>query len=94
MSQIDFSLLNDPEYRASRERIREELAAKKEALNKNYKEFLTDAAKSPKLTSWEADFIKSLNTNWNMGIQVRFDELSEKQLDVAKRIQAKIYRIG
>jgi hypothetical protein len=63
-----------------------------EDLNKRLawiKEVLTDAEKSPRLSTWEAGFVRNLREGTNrFGIHA---ELSEKQLDILRQIEAKIY---
>lgn len=55
-------------------------------------ELLDDAGNSPRLTAWEQDFCSGLarRLTW----RGEGFELSEKQMEVLKRIEGKIYAIG
>ena len=50
---------------------------------------LTDAEKSPRLSTWEAGFVRNIREGTNlMGIHA---QLSEKQLEILRKIKEKIY---
>lgn len=55
---------------------------------------LHDAALSAKLNEWEKEFIRGMKKNNGKGLYTRMKDLSEKQQEVMKRIEIKIYAIG
>lgn len=71
-----------------------ELKVQQELEEKKYAEFLVDATNSPKLNDWEYKFISDLKQGYTRNLIVRFEDLSERQLTCAKRIQKRIYSIG
>lgn len=81
---LDLKKLSDPEYR-------KEYNERKEREEKEWMTFLLDALKSPRLTAFESNFIRSLSRHDNIQ---SWDELSVKQMKVAKEIEKKIYAVG
>jgi predicted DNA binding protein len=59
-----------------------------------YLEFLQDATKSPKLTEWEDRFVKDLLIAYKRGFLDSKKDLSERQLEVVRRLEKKVYAVG
>lgn len=77
--------------------VREKAALLVEELYKEqlaYNEFLIDARRSAKLNEWETNFIQSLWNGFQRGSLIRFEDLTPKMLEAAKKIRRKIYDVG
>lgn len=91
---LDFKKLSDPEYRREYQEKMEVLAKELEKEEKEYRELINDASRSPKLNEWESNFIRNMRHSMNTGGATRFSDLSVKQQEVLKKIKGKIYAIG
>lgn len=91
---LDYKLLSDPDYRANYEQRRKELEEKIEKEEADFAKRLQDCNNSPRLTDWERSFITSLLTGFKTNIATRFDDLSERQQAVLKKIERKVHAAG
>ena len=91
---LDFKKLSDPEYRREYQEKQEALAKEIEKEEKEYRELINDASKSPKLNEWESNFIRNMRHSMYTGGATRLADLSTKQQKVLKKIKGKIYAVG
>lgn len=91
---VDYKRLSDPEYRREYEERKAVLAAEIAKEEASYAELVKDAVASPKLNDWESNFIHNLLNSMRIGAITRLADLSDKQREVLKKIERKIYAVG
>jgi hypothetical protein len=94
---IDWKLLqsqSSEERKENASRIQKEYEEQRDKDSKFLAEFLLDARKSPKLTDWEKEFVRSISILFESCRIESVRDLSERQKDVVKKLEAKIHAIG
>ena len=92
-----YASMSAEEREADKEKMRlkqEQHKVVEAAKSLKYEELLIDATVSPRTSPWARDFVKSLLFRFQRGEILSWDDLSERQTRVLKRIEKEVYQVG